>query len=71
MILIVWCMNQTLVVLPCNVLAMLSNLQKRTAFIGKVGDDFLGHALQQRIVRMGISTEGLSKDKKRNTTLAF
>lgn len=56
---------------PCNVLAMLSNLQKRTAFIGKVGDDCLGHALQQRIVRMGISTEGLSKDKKRNTTLAF
>lgn len=56
---------------PCNVLAMLSNLQKRTVFIGKVGDDFLGHALQQRIVRMGISTEGLSKDKKRNTTLAF
>lgn len=56
---------------PCNVLAMLSNLQKRTAFIGKVGDDFLGHALQQRIVRMSISTEGLSKDKKRNTTLAF
>ena len=56
---------------PCNVLAMLSNLQKRTAFIGKVGDDFLGHALQQRIVRMGISMEGLSKDKKRNTTLAF
>ena len=56
---------------PCNVLAMLSNLQKRTAFIGKVGDDFLGQALQQRIVRMGISTEGLSKDKKRNTTLAF
>lgn len=56
---------------PCNVLAMLSNLQKRTAFIGKVGDDFLGHALQQRIVRMGISTEGLSKDKKRKTTLAF
>ena len=56
---------------PCNVLAMLSNLQKRTAFIGKVGDDFLGHALQQRIVRMGISTEGLSKEKKRNTTLAF
>lgn len=56
---------------PCNVLAMLSNLQKRTAFIGKIGDDFLGDALQQRIMKMGISTEGLSKDKKRNTTLAF
>lgn len=56
---------------PCNVLAMLSNLQKRTAFIGKIGNDFLGDALQQRIVKMGISTEGLSKDKKRNTTLAF
>lgn len=56
---------------PCNVLAMLSNLHKRTAFIGKIGDDFLGDALQQRIIRMGISTEGLSKDRKRNTTLAF
>ena len=56
---------------PCNVLSMLNNLQKRTAFIGKIGDDFLGNALERRIKQMGISVEGLSKDKKRNTTLAF
>ncbi|MDO4782456.1 MAG: carbohydrate kinase [Capnocytophaga felis] len=56
---------------PCNVLAMLSNLKKRTAFIGKIGDDFLGDALKQRLVQMNISIEGLSKDKNRNTTLVF
>lgn len=56
---------------PCNVLAMLSNLGKKTAFIGKVGNDFLGNALERRIKQMGISTEGLSKDSKLNTTLAF
>ena len=32
---------------------------------------FLGHALQQRIVRMGISTEGLSKDKKKEYYFGF
>ena len=26
---------------PCNVLAMLTKLGKKTAFIGKVGDDFV------------------------------
>lgn len=56
---------------PCNVLAMLSNMGKKTAFIGKVGNDFLGNALERRIKQLGISTEGLSKDYKSNTTLAF
>ena len=56
---------------PCNVLAMLSNLHKRTAFIGRIGNDFLGDVLMQRVLKLGISTEGLSKDNKRNTTLAF
>ena len=32
---------------PCNVLAMLAKLGKRTAFIGKVGDDQFGHLLRQ------------------------
>ncbi len=31
----------------CNVLAMLAKLGKRTAFIGKVGEDQFGHLLRQ------------------------
>ena len=31
---------------PCNVLSMLTKLGKKTAFIGKVGDDFLGRHLK-------------------------
>ena len=30
---------------PCNVLAMLGKLGHKTAFIGKVGYDILGHEL--------------------------
>ncbi len=32
---------------PCNVLAMLQKLGKRTAFIGKVGNDMFGRQLRQ------------------------
>lgn len=49
---------------PCNVLAMLSNLQKRTAFIGKVGDDFLGHALQQPLLGWVFLQKGCRKTRK-------
>lgn len=34
---------------PCNVLAMLSKLGKRTAFIGKVGADMFGRQLAETI----------------------
>lgn len=34
---------------PCNVLALLSKAGMKTAFIGKVGDDFLGHMLAETI----------------------
>ena len=34
---------------PCNVLAMLSKLGKRTAFIGKVGADMFGRQLSETI----------------------
>ena len=34
---------------PCNVLAMLSRLGHRTAFIGKVGNDFFGKQLEDAI----------------------
>lgn len=56
---------------PCNVLAILTKLGKKTAFIGKVGDDYLGHHLQQVVEKLGINTENLLFDKDVHTTLAF
>lgn len=56
---------------PCNVLAMLSGLGYRTAFIGKVGDDYFGRMLGKTIRDIGISDQGLVYDKRVNTTLAL
>ncbi len=56
---------------PCNVLAMLSKLGKKTAFIGKVGDDMFGKQLADVIKSVGICTDGLIMDKNVPTTLAF
>jgi len=56
---------------PCNVLSMLENLGNRTAFIGKVGDDFFGRMLKERVEKQGIDTTGLFLDNKVHTTLAF
>ena len=56
---------------PCNVLSMLENLGNKTAFIGKVGDDFFGRMLKERVEKQGIDTTGLFLDKEVHTTLAF
>lgn len=56
---------------PCNVLAMLAKLGKKTAFIGKVGNDMFGAMLKGTIERVGISSKELKVDKNVNTTLAF
>lgn len=56
---------------PCNVLAMLNKLGRKTAFIGKVGDDQFGRLLKDTISGVGINTEGLCMDKEVPTTLAF
>ena len=56
---------------PCNVLAMLKKLDKRCAFIGKVGDDIFGRSLRDTVASIGIDTGALLLDKKVNTTLAF
>ncbi len=56
---------------PCNVLAMLSRLGKKTAFIGKVGKDMFGDQLQSALLETGIDTTGLKRDDKIHTTLAF
>ena len=56
---------------PCNVLAMLNNLGKKTGFIGKVGDDQFGRTLRDTLVELGIGTDNLLLDKVVHTTLAF
>ena len=43
---------------PCNVLAMLTKLGHKTAFIGKVGNDFFGKQLEQTIMEVGIDASG-------------
>lgn len=56
---------------PCNVLAMLQKLGKKTAFIGKVGADMFGNQLKKAVEEVGIDTLNLIMDKKHHTTLAF
>ena len=56
---------------PCNVLAMLEKLGKKTAFIGKVGADMFGDQLKKAVEEVGIDTRNLIMDKKHHTTLAF
>ncbi|NSG88543.1 carbohydrate kinase [Blautia faecis] len=56
---------------PCNVLAMLAKLGHKTAFIGKVGNDFFGEQLRTAIKEAGIDDTGLCTDEKIHTTLAM
>ena len=56
---------------PCNALAILNKLGRKTAFIGKVGEDQFGRLLRDTIDDLGIETKGLILDKKIHTTLAF
>ncbi len=56
---------------PCNVLAMLAKLGRKTAFIGKVGADPLGRMLKKTAAALGIDTACLYEDPEVPTTLAF
>ena len=56
---------------PCNVLAMLSRLGHKTAFVGKVGPDFFGQQLEKAIREVGIDASGLRRDPEVHTTLAL
>ena len=56
---------------PCNVLAMLNRLGKKTAFIGKVGNDMFGKQLKSAVEECGIDTRNLVMDDEVHTTLAF
>ena len=56
---------------PCNVLALLNKMGKKTAFIGKVGQDQFGTLLKETITEAGIDASGLVIDPEVNTTLAI
>lgn len=56
---------------PCNVLAILQKLGKKTAFIGKVGKDIFGRQLAEVVKAAGIDVTNLVTDSKVPTTLAF
>lgn len=56
---------------PCNVLAMLNRLGKKTAFIGKVGNDQFGKMLREVVQESGTDVSGLAMDEQVHTTLAF
>ena len=56
---------------PCNVLAMLAKLGHKTAFIGKVGNDFFGEQLRSAITEVGIDASFLRLDHLVHTTLAM
>lgn len=56
---------------PCNVLSMLQNYGRKTAFIGKVGNDMFGRMLTEAVKSVGIDVRGLKTDPEIHTTLAF
>ena len=56
---------------PCNFLAALNACGKKTAFLGKVGDDAFGHLLLGTLKEAGIETSGIVVDADVFTTLAF
>ncbi|QUO31653.1 carbohydrate kinase [Faecalicatena sp. Marseille-Q4148] len=56
---------------PCNVLSMLQKVGRRTAFIGKVGEDEFGFMLRDAISSVGIDSSKVCLDPLAHTTLAF
>lgn len=56
---------------PANVAVVAAHMGKRTAFIGKVGDDAFGKFLRQTLVDYGVNTEGVCVSERFPTTLAF
>lgn len=56
---------------PANVLTAAARLGRRTAFLGKVGDDMHGRFLRQTLLDGGIDVSGLVMAEDVFTTLAF
>ena len=56
---------------PGNFLAALNAYGRKTAFLGKVGNDTFGHLLLGTLKKAGIETKGILVDDHFFTTLAF
>lgn len=56
---------------PGNFLAALNAYGRKTAFLGKVGNDAFGHLLLETLEEAGIETKGIVADDSVFTTLAF
>ena len=56
---------------PANFLAALTKYGRKTALLGKVGDDTFGKLLVGTLDKAGMSTEGVVVDSNTFTTLAF
>lgn len=56
---------------PGNFLAAMNAYGKKTAFLGKVGNDTFGHLLLKTLKEAGIETKGIVVDDSVFTTLAF
>ena len=56
---------------PGNFLAALNAYGRRTAFLGKVGQDAFGRLLLNTLAQAGIETKGIVVDDSVFTTLAF
>lgn len=56
---------------PANVAVAAARLGSVSAFIGKVGEDFFGHALADVLKANGVNTRGVRFDTDARTTLAL
>ena len=56
---------------PGNLLAALSRYGRRTAFLGKVGEDAFGRLLLESLRRAGVQTRGIRLTSSAFTTLTF
>ena len=54
---------------PCNVLAFLQKMEKKTAFIGKVGNDQFGKMLKETIEETGIHASSRRSKRRNNKTI--
>ena len=56
---------------PANVAVCISKLGRKSAFIGKAGDDMHGHFLKETLEKQNVNTDNFILDNKYFTTLAF
>jgi sugar/nucleoside kinase (ribokinase family) len=56
---------------PANVAVASTRLGKKSAFIGKVGNDAFGHHLAGILQREGVNIDGMRYDQEARTGLPF